>query len=944
MRHSPVLSFGPFRLFPTRRALFEDGQPLRLGSRAFDLLVALCERAGDVVSSQELLATVWANRVVEDGSLRVHIAALRKALGDGQPGRRYISNVPLRGYCFVAPVKRSDSEEPLTSESTSPAAASPLTVIAPGLPLPLTRIVGRDEAIAELCQRVPQRRCITLVGPGGIGKTSVALAVARQLAQEQSYEVFFVELASLHDARLVAQALASALGIVVPAADPTSTLAAYLRDKSRLLLVLDNCEHLVAAAAELAEQLLQHAPGIHLLATSREALRIQGEWVQRVGSLSLPPPGLPICAEEALTFAAVQLFAERAAANADGFVLVDTDVATVCEICRGVDGIPLAIELAASAVGLLGLGGLAEGLGGRLALLGRGRRTALPRHQTLRATLDWSYELLSPQEQALLLRLSVFRSAFSRAAALAVFVGEVRTSSTQGDIDDALAGLVAKSLLSTDIEGDFVLYRMLETTREYAAAKLTSTGLGPEVAQCHAHYMLALLRESELQRSGHSATGWAVLHGRSVDDLRAAAAWTFSASGDTSLGVSLVAWSAPLWFSMSLMAEYRSLSERALAAIDADESVSVPPEDMMRLCEALGHALWHTRGGGLAMADSFNRALAIADQLGATTYRLRCLWGLWLICNTVGDYRGAKRLAEQFGEIIDAAPEEGERLTHERMMSLGLHFYGDQGRARLYAERMLEHPVEINLTARNSGFQFDRRVAALTVLARILWLQGYPDQALQRAQEAVDQALSTGHALSLCYAIANGAAPVAFWAGDIAAARRYTDLLQQRADERSLYFWQAFAAGYQLLLELIDAERKIPSRSALLHPAMGTLLRETLCTVQPCLAEDTLLARGPSGDAGWCMAELLRVHGEQHLVGGAIEDAEALFQRGIEVAVQQQALSWELRCSTSLACSWAERGEVERARMLLTGVLDRFSEGASSADLKRAAAFIHQWR
>jgi hypothetical protein len=286
----------------------------------------------------------------------------------------------------------------------------------------------------------------------------------------------------------------------------------------------------------------------------------------------------------------------------------------------------------------------------------------------------------------------------------------------------------------------------------------------------------------------------------------------------------------------------------------------------------------------------------------------------------------------------------GAQLTCERMLSLGLHFYGDQGRARVHAERVLDHPVATNHTARNSGFQFDRRVAALAVMARILWLQGYPDQALQRAQEAVDEALSTGHALSLCYAIANGSAPVAFWAGDITAARRYTALLQQRADERSLYFWQAFAAGYRLLLELIDADCKMPSRSALLHPAMGTLLRETLCTVQPSLADDTLLARGPSGDAGWCTAELLRVQGERRLAGGAVAEAETLFSRGIEVATQQQALSWELRCSTSLARSWAGRGQVAQAHTLLTGVLGRFTEGAGSADLQRASALIRQWQ
>jgi predicted ATPase/DNA-binding winged helix-turn-helix (wHTH) protein len=944
------LGFGPFRLHPGRRVLLEDGQPLRLGSRAFDLLVTLCERAGEVVSSTELLAAAWPNRVVEEGSVRVHIATLRKALGDGQHGRRYIANVPLRGYCLVAPVARLPAEGPppqgppgaaLPRPPGAAPAAVPAAPAAAPLPLALTRIVGREDAVAELQQRVPQRRCITLVGPGGIGKTSVALAVARHLAEEQAFDVVFVELAALTEAAQVAQALASALGIVAPALNPLATLCAYLHDKQRLLLVLDNCEHLVGAAAELAEQVLRGAPGVHLLATSREALRIQGEWVQRLSSLRLPPPSLPAKAEEALAYAAVQLFVERAAAAVDGFVLRDADVPAVCEVCRGVDGIPLAIELAASAVDMMGLAGLAERLGGRLALLSRGRRTALPRHQTLRATLDWSHELLSPAERTLLMRSSVFRSAFSHAAAQAVFAGPAPPQ----PVDEALAGLVGKSLVATDIQGDAVFYRLLETTREYAAEKLAASGEGPEVARRHAHHMLALAREAEGQRSQQGGSPWLLSHARSVDDLRAAVAWAFSPQGDACLGVSLMAWSAPLWFALSLMAEFRSLAEQALALIDAApaDAPRAAAEDTMRLCEALGHALWHTRGGGPAMAASFSRALAIAEGLDATPYRLRCLWGLWLICNTVGDYRGSRRLAEQFGEIAAQASDAGVLLTHARMMSLGLHYYGDQARALAYAQQVLEHPLTINHTARNSGFQFDQRVAALTVLSRVLWLQGLPEQALQRAHDAVEEALAIGHALSLCYAIANGAGPVAFWAGDITMARRYTGLLQQRADERSLYFWQAFAAGFQLLLQLHDGGRADAAHAAMLHPAMGALLRETMVTVQPCLADEAVLARGASGDAGWCSAELLRVQAERALEAGQAADAEAGFERGIVVAREQQALSWELRCSTSLASLWASRGERQRAQALLSGVLARFTEGQGTADLQRAAALCQAW-
>jgi predicted ATPase/DNA-binding winged helix-turn-helix (wHTH) protein len=928
-----VLRFGPFHLYPAQRTLMEGNKPLRVGSRSFDLLVALCERPGEVVPNQALLASAWPNRVVEEGSLRVHIGALRKVLGDGEGGRRYITNVPLRGYCFVAPV------EALTGPGVGVEPPPPPSPTVPmrdaGLPRPapaMTRLVGRERETTELLQRLRERRCITLVGPGGIGKTSVALRVARQLGETEGYEVVMVELAALAAPELVPMAMASALGIVVPATEPLPAITAFLRDRTRLLIVLDNCEHVIDAVAAAAERVLTQAPGVQLLSTSREALRIQGEWVQRLGSLSLPPTDVHMSAAEALQFPAVQLFVERAAAGAGTFEMTDADTPQICALCRRLDGIPLAIELAAAAVDMVGVSGLADGLGSRLALLGRGRRTALPRHQTLRATLDWSHDLLSADEQDLLVCLSVFRNAFTHAAAVAVFDRPLSA------LDDSLSGLVAKSLLATDLIGDAMVYRLLETTREYAGERLAGSSMARDVARRHALYMQTLLRQAETERNEHAQATWAIAHARWVDDLRAAVNWAFSPEGDPCLGISLMAWSAPLWFALSKMAEYRGLAERALAIIDASGGGEVDAEEEMRLCEALGHALWHTRGGGVAMATSFRRALAIAERLHATPYRLRCLWGLWLICNTVGDYAGSRGLALQFGEIAAAAAEPGAQLTHERMMSLGMHFHGDQGVARHHAQRVLEHPLTINHTARNSGFQFDQRVAALTVMSRVLWMQGLPEQALRHADEAVEEALSIDHALSLCYAIANGAAPVAFWSGDRIRTRNWTTLLRQRADERSLYFWQAFADVFQLMIHREDGVET--SHAILSSPAVGTLLRETLCTVRPEFADEALFARAKSGASGWCTAELLRVAGERSLAVGDLATAESHFLSGIEVSRQQQALSWELRCSTSLARAWHQGGAPAKARDMLAGVLQRFQEGFDTQDLCAARALV----
>lgn len=930
----PVLCFGPFRLYPAQRALQEGDRPLRVGSRSFDLLVALCAKPGEVVSNAELLAAAWPDRVVEEGSLRVHIATLRKALGDGVNGRRFITNVPLRGYCFVAPIEFD------RSPGDAPAEPAPV-VVAPSPeeplrrpPVQMTQLVGRERETAELMQRLRERRCITLVGAGGIGKTSVALATARRLGESDGFDVVLVELAALSAPELVPMAVASALGIVAPEGDPLAAITAFLRGRSRLLILLDNCEHLIEAVAVTAEHILAHAGAVHVLSTSRETLRIQGEWVQRLGSLALAPLDPPATAREALQYSAVQLFVDRAAAGASGFGLRDADAHLVCSICRQLDGIPLAIELAAAAVDLVGLAGLADGLGSRLALLGRGRRTALPRHQTLRATLDWSHELLPPGEQDLLARLSVFRGAFTHAAALAV------SGQALAVLDAGLAGLVSKSLLGTDLMEDALVYRLLETTREYAAERLAVSGHADEVSRRHACFIRELLRQAEHERGEHAQATWAIAHARWVDDLRAAVHWAFDTPEARCLGISLMAWSAPLWFAMSMMAEYRNLAERALALIDSDPAGFTEPEDEMRLCEALGHALWHTRGGGVAMATSFRRALAIAERLEATAYRLRCLWGLWLICNTVGDYAGSRDLALRFGEIATAAAEPGAQLTHERMMSLGLHFHGDQGAARRHARRVIEHPLTINHTARNSGFQFDQRVAALTVMARVLWVQGFPDQALQHASDAVEEALGIDHALSLCYAIANGAAPVAFWSGARERARAWTTMLQQRADERSLYFWQAFAGGYQYLIDLEDG--RVPNAAALTNPAVGTLLRETLCTVRPALIDDGLIERARRGESGWCTAELLRIDGDRHAALGDWRAAQVGYRRGIEVARHQQALAWELRCQASLVRLRQPNAQAQRAVDGLHEVLRRFSEGFETQDLRSARALLQQ--
>lgn len=498
--------FGPFRLLLAKRILLRDGRPLRLGSRAFELLAALVQRAGQTIANDELKAQVWPGIHVDEGTLRVHVAALRRALGDGVGGSRYVANVPGRGYSFVAPLTHepddaADSEGNAGERAADrpaynlldnlPAGNLPAGNLPAGnLPVSLTHVIGRDEIVASLAAQLRARRFLTILGPGGVGKTTVAVAVAEALAGTYADGVRFVGLGSLIDPALVPATVLAAFGesSTDAGAPPSPTLAALttaLRDR-RVLLVLDNCEHVVEAAAALAETLLQAAPGVAILATSREALRAEGEWVQRLPSLAVPPRSAALGAAEALTYAAVQLFNERAMASVHDFTLADDDVPLAVDICRRLDGIPFAIELAAARIDVHGLKGLATLINDRLLLAARGRRTAQPRHQTLSALLDWSYDLLSEMEAAVLRRLAVFADDFSLDGAQAV-AGDLAGAT----LTDQLVSLIQKSLVVADLADDGTRYRLLTTTRLYALDKLRAAGEEPHALRLHAAHLAA---------------------------------------------------------------------------------------------------------------------------------------------------------------------------------------------------------------------------------------------------------------------------------------------------------------------------------------------------------------------------------------------------------------------------------------------------------------------
>jgi predicted ATPase/DNA-binding winged helix-turn-helix (wHTH) protein len=548
------ISFGPFILRSRERELERDGSVVRIGSRALDILIALVERAGEVVAHRALWERVWPDAVVNESGIRVHIAGLRKALGESGAGGRYITNVPGRGYSFVAPIKISMSNSSLPSITSLVAASS---AILPGC---LERMIGRDELIPELVRKLLSSRFVTIVAPGGMGKTTVALSVAHALVPVFNGEAFLVDFGSLTDFRLIATTISSALRIAAHDGDPASSLTASLSGR-RLLLILDNCEHMIEAIAPWAERLYLETEGVHILATSREALRVEGEQVYRLAALQTPSDTRSPTAEYVLRFPAAQLFVERAFAGGMVGPLSDADAPIVARICGSLDGLPLAIELAAGRVNAYGLQGTATLLENRFRLDWRGKRTALSRHQTLNAMLDWSYKLLSETEQSILQRLSIFNGSFDFDAARSVVAFR---NCSDDSLTEALAGLVEKSMIACLVEAGAVVYRLLDTTRIYASKKLSDAGDAHLVSVRHARHVTRVLGKIKNRAPDGKETASFEI---GLGNIRKALEWCFSESGDRSIGISLVAVASEPFLKASLFGEGSDWAELALAVL-----------------------------------------------------------------------------------------------------------------------------------------------------------------------------------------------------------------------------------------------------------------------------------------------------------------------------------------------------------------------------------------
>jgi predicted ATPase/DNA-binding winged helix-turn-helix (wHTH) protein len=903
-----VLSFGPFRLTAGERLLTRDGAPIELGARAFDILIALVSTPNEAISKKELLSRVWPDVTVEEGSLRAQIASLRKTLGDGKDGARYIATLAGRGYCFVAPISRS-------YEESETAASVAMDFRHANLPSRPAGLLGREDDLQKVAALLEAARFVTVVGVGGVGKTTLAVALGNDLLERFAGAALFVDLSMLSDAELVTATVASMSGLPVRSDNATQNLIAYLRDR-HILLILDNCEHLIDSVAAFASRIVKEAPRVHI----REALRVDGEQIYRLDPLAYPPDDAVLTAAIARTFPATRLFVERAAASGARLDFDDTEATIVGGICRKLDGVALAIELAARRVEAYGLQQTAALLDKRLTLLWLGPRTAPPRQKTLQATLDWSYELLSNVERLVLRRLAVFVGHFTLDAVLAVAIS---TTLDEEAIFNAIDSLIAKSMVATRPIGAMMRYRLLDTTRAYV---LGITSDDPEIGSlpvCHAAYFQRWLEQCGKEWVTLSSGVERESHFADLNNVRAALEWSFGEGGDLGIGIKLAAAAAPVFLAMSLLPECYRWSQRAIVALD---ETACGGSEEMQLQANLGVASMHMYGPSDAARAALSRSLAIAEARGNVLSQVGILGTLSMFCTRDGEFKISLDHARRARAVAGTADEPDATALAQSALGRALHFIGNHSDARLELEAAFEHWSH----AQRTYLGLDDRILIGLGLSRGLWVQGHPGQALDRARETIKDAERSTNPVSLAVALA-WAPDVFFWAGDLATAEEYADRLVAHAQSHSLGPYLHVGHGYKGILAIrrgnakegVEILQNSLNRCLAMHYAVrNTELKIVLAQGLREMGEldraitlvDNVISNVEKNGDFFFMPEVLRVRGRALiLLPKRIDDAENWFRRSLELSRRQGAQAWELRTAIDLAGLLAGQGRPDNA-------------------------------
>lgn len=915
-------TFRRFEVLPDKRELLAGGKPVHIGAKAFELLLCLLEAPGLIATRETLIARLWPKTHVSPNNLEVQVNFLRRALGDD---RDLVITAPGRGYRLAADVQR------ISLDRTAAA-----------LPQPQSVLIGRRSVIDDLVAAIQHRTLITICGAGGMGKTRVALAVAQETITFFDRAVCLVELAQTSPSLTVLNAVAEALRLPSQMSYSVADLAAAVRSEPSLL-VMDNCEHLIGEVALLVDQLRRAAPSLHVLATSQEPLNLPEEQVYR-----LRPLGVPIedqAERDIEREDSVQLFISRFKSAASGEPVDQGDLQDVAQICRRLDGVPLAIELAAASAALYGIQTVAEGLEDRFKLLKLGRRTAPDRQRTLTAILEWSVGLLIPAERAAFRRLSVFRGRFSLEAARSLIsLDDLQDS----DVETCVAGLAAKSFLVIEPEGGRARYRLLETTRLYGWAELERSGKADATLERHAEHYLNRLTDAGANWEATSEYDWPARFSGELDQVRAALRWAFSETGNLALAIDLTIAAAPLWRALSLAGEGERHARRALAA--GEEQLT--QFQQLRLLSALAQSIVPTRDRVKEKQRVAQMALELATALGDA--ELQALSYLGLARAHTWDRRDALRWVRAFRD------HAVQRDIPQDIVWASACYGGELMRtgALAQAEPLLA-PIACEVRGKSDdAFRFrygiDGRLTATSSYALLLLLMGRPNQALRIARKNFLEATDGDQSVSLLLVLAISGCVVEMLAGDRYRANANACRFRQLVGARRLNFGAVDAnylvTGTSTFKELAARE---PADAAvcdggdawisLLLPLYKGWFGQHLAAHGRLQEAEQVLTEAIEASANelenWSLAELWRIKAEI-VQSSSFHEAEPCYRHGLSLARQQGAAYWDLRLSVSFARLLHKIGRADEGSDLVSGSLRNFGVDQISPDLRSARQLL----
>ena len=945
-----MIKIGALRVDFDQRQVHKNGFSVQIGARAFDILNVLYRANGAVLSKDEIMDAVWPGRIVEENNLQVHVAALRRLLG---ADRDLIKTVAGRGYMLV----KKHVQESVWQHAEE--------VVENGVRQQprIAHSIGREAEIAWILEQLGAVPVITVVGAGGIGKTCLALHAASEIPSRFGRAVRFVELNKASSPETALSTIADALDLRIEHHDAYEDVLITAVAASNCLLVLDNAEHVIDVIAGFVDKLVSRNHQARVLLTSREPLNIRGELVLRLEPLAVPANGLST--DLILQHSAVILFVCRARALAPECACDPASIALVAEICRRLEGLPLAIELAAARVAALGVAGVASRLDDRLNLLTGGLRSTLPRHQTLRETFEWSYQLLDAASRMLFRRLGCFVGTFTFDAVCAI-------SSEPGVsiavIVLSLGELATKSLLNVELRGAIAVYRLTESTRAYALEKLRDEGEAQTVGGRHTRYMCKRIEEGALSTAASKEQGGGDENSRfSLDDARSAYEWAFSAEGDPVLGVALAGVLVGTLLSESRVQECCERARRALSVLDSLPRGSVDAVCEMKLCAAYASSLLHGSDTVGTAVSMWERVLRLARSANDDEAVADSLWGLWNTMIATGNIHASIRYATRFQQLATTTGSQSQHWLAEQMLAISLHCFGEHEQARERLERTVDaFSSQCEHSSPRGGLNVSPLIYAIGTLARIAMLQSRPERAMQLVESVLGLISGDMPEPSLSHVLAAVAIPIAMDCGEQEAASRYLALLRSQAAIHRLDSWLDFAeclaakddmqAGrFEAALERLEpALRRLSTRGfrRVVTPFV-VLYAQALASVNR-LDEararlEVAMEHARENGEEYFAPELLRARGVVELQRAALRGAPAeesrlregdglhMLNAAMEQASAHGSSLFELRAALDLAEHLLEKGEVGRAVALIEDRADRIDTTSKALDFQRFA-------